>query len=253
MVESTGRFAGRVALVVGGRGGMGTAVCNRLSSEGADVFVADVSAASSPTDRDLVVDVTSDSSVADAFAAVESRAGRLDVLVFLAGIFEAKPFLESDVAMYERLFSVNVFGAARVVREAGRRMASRSAGSIVVVASQSAKVVRFQQAVYGSSKAALAYLTKTAGLELAPSGVRANLVLPGVTETPMARAVWDSGRGSAAAHVAGDLGRYRCPIPLGRVGQSDDVAAAVAFLASDESRHVTMTEILVDGGSALLA
>jgi 2,3-dihydro-2,3-dihydroxybenzoate dehydrogenase len=253
MVESTPRFAGRVALVVGGRGGMGQAVCRRLVSEGARVFVGDVSEPSLRSEESLLLDVTSEASVAEGLSHVESRGGALDVVVFLAGAFEARPFLESDVAMYERLYAINVFGASRVLREAGRRMIARGGGSVVVVASQSSKVVRYNQAVYGSSKAALSYMTKAAALELAPHGVRCNLVLPGVTETPMARAVWESGKGSAAAHIAGDLARFRCPIPLGRVGQSEDVAAAVSFLASDDSKHITMAELLVDGGSALLA
>lgn len=253
MVESTLRFADKVALVVGGRGGMGQSVCRRLTSEGARVFIGDISKPSRPSEDELVLDVTDEGSVTDGLSQVESRAGALDVVVFLAGTFEARPFLESDSELYARLFAVNVFGAARVLREAGRRMIARGGGSIVVVASQSSKVVRYNQAVYGSSKAALSYLTKAAGLELAPHRVRCNLVLPGVTETPMARAVWESGKGSAAAHIAGDLARYRCPIPLGRVGQSEDVAAAVSFLASDDAKHVTMAEVLVDGGSALLA
>ncbi len=254
MVESRepkGRFAANVALVVGGRGGMGAAVTVKLREEGATVFVADLGPPRAP--EEIEVDVTSEASVEAAFSHVERHAAAPDVVVFLAGAFEARAFLESDDELYQRLYAVNVFGGARVVRCAGKRMKESRTGSIVVVASQSARVVRLGQAVYGSSKAALAYLTKVAGLELAPFGVRCNLVMPGVTETPMARAIWDSGKGSAEGHIVGDLARFRSPIPLGRVAQADDIAAAVLFLASPEARHVTMTEVIVDGGASLIA
>lgn len=248
------RFAGQVALVVGGRGGMGAVVAEQLRAGGAKVYVADRSPPTAESPMELVTDVCSEASVEAAYAHIEAHAGSSpDIVVFLAGIFEAQTFLESDEALYERLYRVNVFGGARVVRSAGRRMRAQKRGSIVVVASQSACVVRQGQAVYGSSKAALSYLTKVAALELGPYGVRCNLVMPGVTETPMARAVWDSGKGSAEAHIAGDLQRYRNPIPLGRVAQSEDVAAAVLFLASAAAKHITMTEIVVDGGSSLVA
>lgn len=249
------RFETKIALVVGGRGGMGVVVSSMLAAEGARVYSADLPPAEGhPAMEHLEIDVTSAESVAATFASVVERAGVPDVVVFVAGAFEARGFMQSDDALYEKLYAVNAIGGARVVREAAKRMmAAGRRGSIVVVASQSALVVRLGQAAYGSSKAALSYLTKAAGLELAPHGIRCNLVMPGVTETPMARAVWERGVGSAEAHIAGDLGRFRPPIPLGRVAQPEDVAEAVLFLASDASRHVTMTEIVVDGGASLRA
>lgn len=249
------RFDGKVAVVVGGRGGMGEAVSRQLHAEGAIVHVADISPPPPAEERisHSHVDVTVAESVTTLFDEVRTQSGDPEVVVFLAGAFEARPFLDSEDELFARLYAVNAFGGARIVREAGRRMKARGAGAIVVVASQSARVCRIGQAAYGSSKAALTYLTKVAGLELAPAGVRCNLVLPGVTETPMARAVWASGAGSAEAHIRGDLTRFRAPIPLGRVATPDDVAAAVLFLASDDARHITMTEMLVDGGSSLIA
>lgn len=249
------RFEDKLALVVGGRGGMGVAVCSMLAVEGARVFCADLPPASGqPGIEHLAIDVTSAESVEETFGTIADRAGIPDVVVFVAGAFEARSFLETDDVLYDRLYAVNAIGGARLVREAAKRMRAASrGGSIVVVASQSALVVRLGQAAYGSSKAALSYVTKAAGLELAPFGIRCNLVMPGVTETPMARAVWERGIGSAEGHIAGDLARFRPPIPLGRVAQPEDVAEAVLFLASDASRHVTMTEIVVDGGASLRA
>lgn len=249
-----GRFEGKTALVFGGRGGMGAAVSSALHAEGAMVYVADISPRAEAADVvHLDVDVTSSTSTQAVFDEVQARSGCPDVVVFLAGAFEARPFLDSDDEVFARLYAINTFGGARVVREAGRRMRELGRGAVVVVASQSALVCRAGQAAYGSSKAALSYLTKVAGLELAPYGIRCNLVLPGVTETPMARSVWATGVGSAEAHIRGDLARFRAPIPLGRVAQPEDVAAAVLFLAADEAKHITMTELVVDGGSSLIA
>jgi 2,3-dihydro-2,3-dihydroxybenzoate dehydrogenase len=98
----------------------------------------------------------------------------------------------------------------------------------------------------------LTYLAKTLALELGPVGVRVNVIQPGVTDTPLARAVWDQGKGSKAAHVAGSLENYRPPIPLGKVGTPEDIAAAVSFLLSDEAGHVTMTDVLIDGGASFI-
>jgi 2,3-dihydro-2,3-dihydroxybenzoate dehydrogenase len=137
--------------------------------------------------------------------------------------------------------------------EGGRRMKARGRGSIVTVGSQSAKVVRLDQGAYGASKAAVTYLTKALGLELAPFGVRCNVVHPGVTETPLAAKIWATGKGSKDLHVTGDLQRYRPGIPLGKVAAAREVAEVVAFVASDAASHVTMTEIVVDGGGSFLA
>jgi 2,3-dihydro-2,3-dihydroxybenzoate dehydrogenase len=103
---------------------------------------------------------------------------------------------------------------------------------------------------YAASKAASAMLTRCLGLELAAHGIRCNTVSPGSTDTPMLRAMWQNGNG-ARDTIAGSLDHHRLGIPLGKLGQSEDVANAVAFLASDEASHITLQDLCVDGGASL--
>lgn len=131
------RFEGKTALVFGGRGGMGAAVSTGLRAEGATVYVADISPRVEASDVvHLEVDVTSSTSTQAAFDEVQARSGCPDVVVFLAGAFEARPFLDSDDEIFARLYAINTFGGARVVREAGRRMRALGRGAVVVVASR---------------------------------------------------------------------------------------------------------------------
>jgi 2,3-dihydro-2,3-dihydroxybenzoate dehydrogenase len=255
------RFKNKHCLVVGACGGMGRAITLQLAAEGASIVATDI-------DLDSLQDLQRELNAVSAIAKIDlariqestlqlnqlcAQQPAFDVVVFAAGIFAGAPFLETTDELVQKLFAVNVFGALRVLRAVGASMKSNGGGSIVVLASQSSAVVRMEQAAYGASKAALTYLTKVAGLELAAHGIRCNVVQPGVTETPLATTLWAEGKGSASAHIEGDLARYRVPIPLRRVAQPNDVAEAVLFLASDAARHISMTELIVDGGSALRA
>ena len=138
----------------------------------------------------------------------------------------------------------------RVSRAVARRMVPRGAGSIVTVASNAGGVPRSGMAAYGASKAAAAMFTKSLGLELAPHGIRCNVVAPGSTDTPMLRGMWTDERGAEAV-IGGDLETFKVGIPLGRIAAAQDVADAVAFLVSDRARHITMQVLYVDGGAAL--
>ncbi|HEY1959603.1 MAG TPA: SDR family oxidoreductase [Polyangiaceae bacterium] len=254
------RFRERVACVVGAAGGMGYACATRLAAEGARVAICDrdgerlvAAAAKIEGSGAFELDVRDEVAVAKTIERIESSMGPLDHLVVSSGVFRAEPFFDTPPEIWGELFAVNLFGALSVLRAVGGRMKVRKRGSIVVVASQSAKVVRVRQAAYGASKAALTYATKAIGLELAPLGVRVNVVQPGTTDTPLARNLWDQGKGSADVHIRGALESFRAPIPLGKVGTADDVAGAVVFLLSDDAGHITMSEIVVDGGSSYIA
>ncbi len=266
-MELTG-IRGRVALVTGAGGGIGAACARVLGAEGALVAVTDLDVARAGGAAEAVVaaggraeayalDVADVGAVGATFARVERELGPVDILVNVAGVFLERPALELAIEDFDRLFDVNARGVFACCQAAGRGMAARGRGAVVTVASQSAKIVRPGQAAYGATKCAAAYVTKCFGLELARSGVRCNVVYPGVTDTPLARAVWLTLEGGAearvAAHLGGDPARYRAPLPLGKVGTPDDVAAAVAFLASDRAGHVTLADLFIDGGSALLA
>jgi 2,3-dihydro-2,3-dihydroxybenzoate dehydrogenase len=238
---------------------MGYASAALLAREGARVAICDRdgerlhAAAQSIGAQPFELDVVDATAVEETMERIESLVGPMVHLVVSSGVFRAEPFLDTPPDLWREIFAVNVFGAVAVLRAAGARMKARGKGSIVVVASQSAKVVRVRQAAYGASKAALTYATKALGLELAACGVRVNVVHPGTTDTPLARNLWNQGKGSPEAHVRGSLENFRAPIPLGKVGQPDDVAGAVAFLLSDDAGHITMSEIVVDGGSTYIA
>ena len=199
------------------------------------------------------LDVSDVEAVQETVDAIEQSAGPIDALAAVAGKFVPAAALGTSFEVWDRLFAINTRGAFACLRGAGEKLAGRGRGAMVLVGSQSAKVVRLDQIAYGASKAAATYAAKCLGLELAARGVRVNVVHPGVTETPLARAEWERGRGSADAHVGGNLARFRVPIPQGTVAKPEEIAQAVCFLLSDEASRVTMAELIVDGGSSLIA
>jgi 2,3-dihydro-2,3-dihydroxybenzoate dehydrogenase len=254
------RFRQRVACVVGAAGGIGQACAVALAAEGARVALCDSDGDGLRGTSQMVSDsIALEFDIRDAVAVeasllrIESVLGHIDHLVIASGLFRASPMLETTPQQWAELFAVNVFGSVVLLGNIAKLMSVRQRGSIVVVASQSAKVVRVRQAAYGASKAALTYAAKALGLELASTGVRVNVVHPGVTDTPLSRRLWKGGQGSAEAHVTGALENFRPPIPLGKVGRSEDVAAAVLFLLSDDAGHITMSELVVDGGATFIA
>jgi 2,3-dihydro-2,3-dihydroxybenzoate dehydrogenase len=257
-------FDGTVALVTGAGGGIGEAVAMELAAGGASVAVTDAAEALAmkvaQNIRDVggsavgwALDVTSSSEVHRVADAVEAELGPIDLLINVAGVFTSAPLLDLTDEQWEKMFAVNARGVFFCIRDVGRRMSGRGRGTVVTVVSQSSKVVRLGQSAYGASKAAATYVAKCFGLELARSGIRSNVVHPGVTDTPLARGLWNVGTGSAQGHVDGSLERYRIGVPLGKVGTPEEVAAAVVFLASPRASHITMSEIVVDGGATLIA
>jgi 2,3-dihydro-2,3-dihydroxybenzoate dehydrogenase len=251
---------GTVALVTGAGQGIGAAVAHTLARAGARVAVTDrdadaaaaVAAAIGAPARAYPLDVTDGAQVEAVVAAAEAGLGPLDTLVSVAGILRTGPVVDCSDADWDALLAVNATGPFRLARAAARRMLPRGRGSIVTVASNAAGIPRAGMAAYGASKAAATMLTKSLGLELAPHGIRCNVVAPGSTDTPMQRSLWADERGAAAV-VAGDPGSFRTGIPLGRIATAQDIADTVAFLVSDQARHITMQDIYVDGGATLRA
>jgi 2,3-dihydro-2,3-dihydroxybenzoate dehydrogenase len=202
--------------------------------------------------RAWTMDVTRSADVNRVVAAVEEQTGPIAHLVNVAGIVPRGPMLEVSDEDWDRLFDINARGVFFCLRAVAPRMMARGRGAIVTVGSQGGVLLRKDLAPYGASKAAASLLTKCLGLEIAASGVRCNVVNPGTTATPPALANWAAGRGSREAHINGVLAGYRAPIPLGKVGTTDDVAAAVLFLLSDQASHITMEDIVVDGGATMI-
>jgi 2,3-dihydro-2,3-dihydroxybenzoate dehydrogenase len=241
-------IAGTVALVTGSAGGIGRAIVAALSGNGATVVGWDVGGEAPPgTER---VDVTDPTAVAAAVERAETHVGPVSILVNAAGVMCGGPVLDLPSAAWASVLAVNATGVFEVSRQVARRMVERRAGRIVTVASNAATVPRVGMAAYCASKAASAMLTRCLGLELADYGIRCNVVSPGSTDTPMLRALWANG-GSRDSTLDGAPDQYRLGIPLRRIAEPADIADAVVFLAADESRHITMHELCVDGGATL--
>ncbi len=239
--------AGRLALVTGAAGGIGAAVVRALTRDGVRVVATDVDGAAG-----TALDVRDTAAVTAAVAEIEGSLGSIDILVNVAGILRVGPVLETSDADWQAVFDVNAGGVFRLSRAVARHMTPRRRGTIVTVASNAAGVPRMDMAAYAASKAAAVHFTRCLGLELAGSGIRCNVVSPGSTDTPMLRGMWTDDTG-AAATVAGRPDRFKPGIPLGRIADPEDVAAAVVFLASDAARHITMHDLYVDGGASLHA
>ncbi|CAL9609139.1 2,3-dihydro-2,3-dihydroxybenzoate dehydrogenase [Nocardiopsis dassonvillei] len=247
--------------MTGAAGGIGGAVVRRLAGSGYRVAAAD---ADGPAVHRLTaglsrsglpvtghrLDVTDEAAVDALVAAVEEDQGPLDALVNVAGVLRWGAVTEFSSDDWRAVFDVNALGVFQVCRAAARRMAPRGAGAIVTVGSDAGTVPRAGMSAYAASKAAVAHFTRCLGLEMAPRGVRCNVVSPGATDTGMSRARW-GGAGGPHPAVTGVPEEFRVGIPLGRLARPEDVADAVAFLCSPEASHITMHDLRVDGGAGL--
>lgn len=246
------RLDGKVAIVTGATAGIGAAIARRLVAEGARVVA--VGRRAEPGAR-LVADLGGDDrarfvmgSVAEAVTsrAAIAAASEWDgpqVLVNNAGLDHTGPLLTTDPQEVRELFETNFFGALWMLQAAGGAMAERGGGSIVNVTSRLASIGVPSMTLYGASKGALLALTRGAAVELAPRGVRVNAVAPGLTRTPLFETWLDEQPDPAATRASAAAG-----IPQQRFGEPDEVAAAAAFLAADESAHITGASIAIDGG-----
>lgn len=240
-------LTGRTAIVTGGAQGIGRAVCQTLHRAGANVVIADLNAERAHESvldykerAPLIVatDISQESSVSALYATVLARFGQVDIVVNSAGIYRQIPILEIDAADWDRVLAVNLRGTFLMGREAFRAMKPRNQGRVINVASIAGKVGSVTAgAHYSASKAGVISFTKTLAYQAAPFKINVNCVCPGPIATEMIGA-WDPERAKA----------YAASIPLGEFGQPQDVADAVAFLASDQARYITGEIIDVNGG-----
>jgi 2-hydroxycyclohexanecarboxyl-CoA dehydrogenase len=224
--------ADRRALVTGGAGGIGHAIADALA-QAHEVVTADLAGA------DLTMDVTDPGSVA---AACE-EAGAIDVLVNAAGWDELRPFLDTDEEFWQRVIEINYKGCLRTTKALLPGMVERGYGRIVNIASDAGRVGSSGESVYAGAKAAVIAFGKTVAREVATNGVTVNAVCPGPTRTPMLEGM--AGSDERGAKLIAALERA---VPMKRLGEPADVAAAVAFLASEDAAFHPGQTLSVSGG-----
>ncbi|MFL5928790.1 MAG: SDR family NAD(P)-dependent oxidoreductase [Gaiellaceae bacterium] len=247
----SGRVAGKVALVTGAGSGIGRAVALRLAEEGARVVVTSRTEAHvretctllGDDTTGFVLDLRDRRSIDAAVARVEGAYERLDVLIHVAGVDQPSepPVAETTDEEWDEAFAVNVTGVFRLCRAVLPILSD--SGSIVTVGSANGIVPRPNAAAYCASKAALLMFTRALALELAPRGIRANCVCPGVVDTPLTDLFLGMASDPAALRE-----EYASSNPLRRIADAREVANCVLFLASDEASFVTASPFVVDGG-----
>jgi 2-hydroxycyclohexanecarboxyl-CoA dehydrogenase len=248
------RFDGKTAVVTGGGGGIGSATCKRLAAEGAKVAVFDLNGAAVQTVADeinaaggqaqaFVCDIAGLADVQQAIAETGRQFGPVDVLVNNAGWDVFKPFTQTTPADWDRLIAINLTGALNMHFAVLPGMSERRAGRIVNVASDAARVGSSGEAVYAACKGGLVAFSKTLAREHARHGITVNVVCPGPTDTALL-----AGVAAGAANPGKLIDAFTRAIPMGRLGQPDDLAAAIAFLGSDDASFVTGQVLSVSGG-----
>jgi len=239
----------RIALVTGGAGAIGAAICRALSDAGRRLAVADLALESARKVAEAVggaafeLDLTRPDSVAACVQGVQESLGPIDILINCAGWDDFKPFIETDEAFQRKVLEINLAGPLRVTRAVLPGMIERRWGRVVSIGSDAGRVGSSLEAVYSAAKGGIIAFTKTLAREMARHGITANTVCPGPTDTPLLSRLSDSGDTGQKIYSA--LARA---IPLGRLGTPDDVAPAVAFLASDAAAFITGQTLSVSGG-----
>ena len=243
---------GRVAFVTGAGRGIGEAIARRLVAEGARVAVTDLDPVTSAATADslgaaalgLQVDVTDPDSIAAGLAATEAGLGPVDILVNNAGWDRAMPFLEMPVELWDQIIAINLRGPLHCCRIIVPGMVERGYGRVVSIASDAGRGGSAGETVYAGCKGGVIAFSKSLARELARTGVRVNVVCPGPTETQLFQ------------DVVGEHPRLRDAflraVPMRRFGQPEDLAGAVAFLASQDADYITGQTLSVSGGLTMM-
>jgi meso-butanediol dehydrogenase/(S,S)-butanediol dehydrogenase/diacetyl reductase len=240
-------LSGRVALVTGGRGGIGRAICARFLREGATVFAADLTnegslPAAADDSRFVRLDVTSEDEARTAMERVGQESGKLDILVNAAGIEIEKTIEHTSLAEWNRIFAVNVTGTFLVSKYALPLLRKSENASVINFGSYDGFIADPGLAAYCATKGAVHALTRAMACDYGPEGIRVNAICPGYVDTPMLRSFFKD---------AGDIGTLETAVrgvhPLRRFGTPDDVANLVNWLASDEARYASGQLWVLDG------
>jgi len=262
-MSTTARLAGRHAFITGAGGGIGLAVAAAYLAEGARCTLTDrhaepggelaaLLARHPQTARYVAADVADPAAIRAQVAAASAAFGVVDLLFNNAAIFDLAPLLDSDEAMYEKLFAVNVKGLFFTMQAvlAGLVEAGRP-GSVINLASQAGRRGEALVSHYCASKAAVISYTQSAALAMAPHGIRVNAIAPGVIDTPM----WEQVDALFARYEGLEPGEKKAAVgravPLGRMGTPQDIVGAAVFLAGPESAYITAQTLNVDGGNVM--
>jgi 2-hydroxycyclohexanecarboxyl-CoA dehydrogenase len=252
--DTNGNRGGQVALVTGGARGIGEAISKALAADGFNVVVADLreeeAEATAAAIRDaggkaiaVALDVTSSESVRAGLASAREAFGDVDVLVNNAGWDDLKPFVQTDEQFWDRVIEVNFKGALRLTQGVLPEMLERGWGRIINIGSDAGRVGSSLESVYSGAKGGIIAFTKTIAREAARKGVTANAVCPGPTDTPFLRETVAK-QGDADKVV----GAMVSGVPMKRLAQPEEIAAAVRFFAAEDAGYITGQTLSVSGG-----
>ncbi|CAI07203.1 putative 2-hydroxycyclohexanecarboxyl-CoA dehydrogenase [Aromatoleum aromaticum EbN1] len=244
----------KVAIVTGGAGGIGSAICRRFGEEGAKVAVFDINREAAETvaadirakggnAQAFAVDLTSQDSVITAVSAAEQALGPTDVLVNNAGWDKIGNFLSTDKPLWDKIVAINLYGALYMHHAVAKGMVERGAGRIVNIASDAGRGGSSGEAVYSFCKGGLIAFSKTMARELARQQISVNVVCPGPTDTPLLDDICGEGEKGDKLRTA-----FTRAVPFGRLGQPDDLPGAILFLSSDDASFITGQVLSVSGG-----
>jgi NAD(P)-dependent dehydrogenase (short-subunit alcohol dehydrogenase family) len=244
-------LSGRIAVVTGGASGIGRATANSLSSAGAAVAVLDINIEGAKEAAQAIAetggkaiavacDTTSEASIATARKEVEAALGGADILVNNAGILRPGGLDKLSLADWNKILAVNLTGYLLTAQAFGEGMRQRKRGAMVHIASIAASEPQPFSGAYSTAKTGVVMLSRQLAVEWGAQGIRSNVVSPGFIRTPLSEAFYQ---------VPGVTEARSRVVPVGRVGTPEDIANAVAFLASDKSAYISGAELLVDGGA----
>ena len=241
-----GKLDDKIAIVTGGGQGIGRAIATKLAEEGATVVVADLNEVTAKETADAIgggalglqVDVTSRGSVDAMVRQVHAQLGRIDVLVNNAGWDKAEPFVDSEPETWDKVIGINLYGVLNTSKAVLPIMAAQGSGRVVNLGSDAGRVGSSGEAVYSAAKGGVIAFTKAVAREMARSQVGVNCVCPGPTDTALFASMGGERLRDALTKA----------IPFRRLGQPEDIANAVAFLASDEAAFITGQTVSVSGG-----
>ncbi len=247
----------KVAIVTGGARGIGAGIVRRLAAEGARVAIfdlnreggeklaAELSGAGQPS-AFFQIDITDFQRVTQAVGEVESKLGGVNILVNNAGWDKLEPFMQNDPALWQKLLNINLLGPIHLTRAVLPGMIERKAGKIVSIASDAARVGSTGEAVYSAAKGGVIAFSKTIAREMARYRINVNVVCPGPTQTKLLEEITAGEQGQKVIEAMVKA------VPFRRLGEPEDIAGAVAFLASGEADFITGQVLSVSGGLTMV-